>query len=161
MQLSVNEISEYAWLELDEATKRIKYPERRRMLRKAAAAAELTTPRQLHAGGRSAVHSGQRQRLVQHIILRCSGKRLHGVRPEPARWTHEDQSPEVPATLLPALQQHAPLIAREANRAQRFRAATARGNRSMCRSGLHDFDGGRRSPRVAFPATHGTPPAVE
>ena len=33
------EISEYAWLELDEAHRRIKYKERRRMLREAAAAA--------------------------------------------------------------------------------------------------------------------------
>jgi 8-oxo-dGTP pyrophosphatase MutT (NUDIX family) len=39
VELSVSEISEFAWLELEEATKRIKYPERRRMLREAAAAA--------------------------------------------------------------------------------------------------------------------------
>jgi bis(5'-nucleosidyl)-tetraphosphatase len=37
--LSESEISEFAWLELDAATKRIKYPERRKMLREAAAAA--------------------------------------------------------------------------------------------------------------------------
>ena len=39
VRFSASEISEYAWLELDEATRRIKYPERRRMLREAAAAA--------------------------------------------------------------------------------------------------------------------------
>ena len=39
VQFSVSEISEFAWLELEEAMKRIKYPERRRMLREAAAAA--------------------------------------------------------------------------------------------------------------------------
>jgi 8-oxo-dGTP pyrophosphatase MutT (NUDIX family) len=39
VELSLSEISEFAWLELEEATKRIKYPERRRMLREAAVAA--------------------------------------------------------------------------------------------------------------------------
>jgi 8-oxo-dGTP pyrophosphatase MutT (NUDIX family) len=39
VQLSLSEISEFAWLELEEATRRIKYPERRRMLREAAVAA--------------------------------------------------------------------------------------------------------------------------
>lgn len=39
VRFSASEISEYAWLELEEATRRIKYPERRRMLREAAAAA--------------------------------------------------------------------------------------------------------------------------
>ena len=37
--LSESEISEFAWLELEIASKRIKYPERRKMLREAAAAA--------------------------------------------------------------------------------------------------------------------------
>ena len=37
--LSENEVSEHAWLELDEAVKRIKYPERRKMLREAGSAA--------------------------------------------------------------------------------------------------------------------------
>ena len=39
VQLSPKEISEYAWLELEEALRRLKYKERRRMLREAAAAA--------------------------------------------------------------------------------------------------------------------------
>jgi 8-oxo-dGTP pyrophosphatase MutT (NUDIX family) len=34
--LAVSELSEYAWLELEEATRRIKYPERRKMLKEAA-----------------------------------------------------------------------------------------------------------------------------
>jgi 8-oxo-dGTP pyrophosphatase MutT (NUDIX family) len=37
--LSESEISEFAWLELEIASKRIKYPERRKMLREAATAA--------------------------------------------------------------------------------------------------------------------------
>ena len=37
--LSESEISEFAWLDLEVASKRIKYPERRKMLREAAAAA--------------------------------------------------------------------------------------------------------------------------
>ena len=39
VQLSPKEISEHAWLELEEALRRLKYKERRRMLREAAAAA--------------------------------------------------------------------------------------------------------------------------
>jgi len=39
IQLAPKEISEYAWLELEEALRRLKYKERRRMLREAAAAA--------------------------------------------------------------------------------------------------------------------------
>jgi bis(5'-nucleosidyl)-tetraphosphatase len=34
--LAASELSEYAWLELEEATRRIKYPERRKMLKEAA-----------------------------------------------------------------------------------------------------------------------------
>ena len=34
--LAASELSEYAWLELEEATRRIKYPERRKMLNEAA-----------------------------------------------------------------------------------------------------------------------------
>jgi 8-oxo-dGTP pyrophosphatase MutT (NUDIX family) len=37
--LSESEISEFAWVDLELASKRIKYPERRKMLREAAAAA--------------------------------------------------------------------------------------------------------------------------
>ena len=40
--LSESEISEFAWLDLEAACKRIKYPERRRMLREAATAAGCT-----------------------------------------------------------------------------------------------------------------------
>ncbi len=39
VRLAPKEISEHAWLELDEALRRLKYKERRRMLREAAAAA--------------------------------------------------------------------------------------------------------------------------
>src|SRR5262245_22655115 len=39
VQLEPKEISEHAWLELEEALRRLKYKERRRMLREAAAAA--------------------------------------------------------------------------------------------------------------------------
>jgi bis(5'-nucleosidyl)-tetraphosphatase len=35
--LAASELSEYAWLDIDEATRRIKYPERRKMLKDAAA----------------------------------------------------------------------------------------------------------------------------
>jgi 8-oxo-dGTP pyrophosphatase MutT (NUDIX family) len=43
VRLAPQEISEHAWLELDEALRRIKYKERRRMLKEAAAAAGCDT----------------------------------------------------------------------------------------------------------------------
>ena len=39
VELSMSEISEYAWLDADEAAKRLKYAERRRMLKEAVVAA--------------------------------------------------------------------------------------------------------------------------
>ena len=42
VQVSPNETSEFVWLSLDEALKRIKYAERRRMLKEAAAAASCS-----------------------------------------------------------------------------------------------------------------------
>jgi 8-oxo-dGTP pyrophosphatase MutT (NUDIX family) len=44
VKLAPQEISEYAWLDLEEAQRRIKYKERRRMLREAAVAAGCIAP---------------------------------------------------------------------------------------------------------------------
>lgn len=105
---------------------------------------------------------GKGQCLLYYGDASGTGERFGGITPETTRGTNEQQTTVVAAALLPALQEHAPLVPAETQRTKRLGAAAARWPDRERAQAVHCGDQGRWAHAgVPFPAAAWAPPALQ